>query len=274
MKEIEESIKNIEDPELRLKKKLELMELKQVEKFMGEDTDQTKEQKEEEINLNFALKTEKDYINLAQKSAAKINQVNKSNKNVYQFVKSSMEILLPTLNEDLINNLKNAVIFLKNKKDKKDDKKKKPNEEKKEPVPKSDRFEERKEKENIQSQKKRITKDKRNKIFEDYDTSMEDFKSNLFKVIADLFGEINDIDILIIVIRKLPKLFLYYGRSKSNDFIKFIVINFNKTDWIIQKEIINHIPEMMLILGKNEFILSCIEMLMICYAGDIFIYKR
>ena len=144
MKEIEESIKNIEDPELRLKKKLELMELKQVEKFMGEDTDQTKEQKEEEINLNFALKTEKDYINLAQKSAAKINQVNKSNKNVYQFVKSSMEILLPTLNEDLINNLKNAVIFLKNKKDKKDDKKKKPIEEKKEPVPKSDRFEERK----------------------------------------------------------------------------------------------------------------------------------
>jgi len=144
MKEIEESIKNIEDPELRLKKKLELMELKQVEKFMGEDTDQTKEQKEEEINLNFALKTEKDYINLAQKSAAKINQVNKSNKNVYQFVKSSMEILLPTLNEDLINNLKNAVIFLKNKKDKKDDKKKKPNVEKKEPVPKSDKFEERK----------------------------------------------------------------------------------------------------------------------------------
>jgi len=116
-------------------------------------------------------------------------------------------------------------------------------------------------KDDIESQKKRITKDKRNEIFEDYDASMEEFKSSLFKVIADLFGEINDIDILIIVIRKLPKLFLYYGRSKSNDFIKFIVINFNKTDWIIQKEIINHIPEMMLILGKNEYILSCIEML-------------
>ena len=120
------------------------MELKQVEKFMGEDADQGKEQKEEEINLNFELKTEKDYINLAQKSAAKINQVNKSNKNVFQFVKSSMEILLPTLDEELINNVKNAVIFLKNKKDKKDDKKKKGNEEKKEVVPKSDRFEERK----------------------------------------------------------------------------------------------------------------------------------
>ena len=31
MKEIEESVKNIQDPELRLKKKLELMELKQEE---------------------------------------------------------------------------------------------------------------------------------------------------------------------------------------------------------------------------------------------------
>ena len=46
MKEIEESVKNIEDPELRLKKKLELMRLKQVEKFMGEDVDQGEDQKE------------------------------------------------------------------------------------------------------------------------------------------------------------------------------------------------------------------------------------
>ena len=54
-------------------------------------------------------------------------------------------------------------------------------------------------KEGIQSQKKRITKDKRNKIFEDYDESMEEFKFSLFKVIADLFEETNDIDILILL---------------------------------------------------------------------------
>ena len=90
MKEIEESVKNIEDPELRLKKKLELMRLKQVEKFMGEDNEQDKDQKLEEINLDFELKTEKDYINLAQKSAAKINQANKSNTNVYEFIKANM----------------------------------------------------------------------------------------------------------------------------------------------------------------------------------------
>ena len=110
-------------------------------------------------------------------------------------------------------------------------------------------------------QKKSKGKDKRSEIFEDYDTSMDEFKSSLFKVIEDLLGEINDIDILITVIRKLPKLFLFYGRSKSNDFIKFIVIYFNTTDWILQKEIISRIPEMMITLGKNEYILSCIEML-------------
>ena len=146
MKEIEESVKNIEDPELRLKKKLELMRLKQVEKFMGEDDEQDKAQKLEEINLDFELKTEKDYINLAQKSAAKINQANKSNTNVYEFIKANMELLLPTLSEGLIENVKNAVIFLKNKKDKKGDKKQKGKEKEKEKeiAPKSDKFEERK----------------------------------------------------------------------------------------------------------------------------------
>ena len=116
-------------------------------------------------------------------------------------------------------------------------------------------------KEDIELQKARLTKDKRNEIFADYDTSMEEFKSSLLKVVGDLIGEINDIDILIILIRKLPKLFLFYGRSKSDEFLKFIVNNFNKTDWIIQKEIIAHVPEMMITLGKNDFILSCIEML-------------
>ena len=146
MKEIEESVKNIQDPELRLKKKLELMELKRVEKFIGTDNDQEKEQKNvEEVDLDFELKTEKDYINLAQKSAVKINQANKSNESVYEFLKASIEILLPTLNEESIEKVKTAIIFLKNKKDKKGEKKKKGNEEeKKEVVPKSDRFEERK----------------------------------------------------------------------------------------------------------------------------------
>ena len=148
MKEIEESVKNIQDPELRLKKKLELMELKRVEKFIGtdNDNDQKHDQKDvQEVDLDFELKTEKDYINLAQKSAVKINQANKSNESVYEFLKASIEILLPTLDSDTIEKVKTAMIFLKNKKEKKGEKKKKGNEEeKKEVVPKSDRYEERK----------------------------------------------------------------------------------------------------------------------------------
>ena len=75
----------------------------------------------------------------------------------------------------------------------------------------------------MEQEKKRIKKDRRDEIFKDYDISIEEFKSSLFRVINDIIGEINDIDILIIVIRKLPDLFLFYGKSKTNDFSKFII---------------------------------------------------
>ena len=125
------------------------------------------------------------------------------------------------------------------------------------------------EKDNLEEMKKTITKDKRNEIFQDYDASIEDFKSMLLKVVNDLMAEINDIDILIIVLRKLPKLFLFYGRSKSTDLLKFLVNNFNKPDWIVQKEILCHIPEMVTILGENEYILSCMEMFIINNSNEL-----
>ena len=143
MKEIEESVKNIKDDELRLKKKLELMQLKQAEKFLNEDNEQDKDIKEEEVDLNFDLKTEKDYIKLAQKSVVKINKASKTNKNAYDFIQKTIEMLLPTISEEHIQNVTNAIKFLKNKVEKKD-KNKKEKKEEKEVVPKSDRFEERK----------------------------------------------------------------------------------------------------------------------------------
>ena len=120
------------------------------------------------------------------------------------------------------------------------------------------------EEDELEKEIKKIKKDKRDEIFKDYDTSIEEFKASLFRVINDLIGEINDIDILISFIRKLPDLFNFYGRSKTNDFSKFIINNFNKPDWIIQKEILCHIPKMMTTLGENtlnEYILPCMEML-------------
>ena len=142
-KEIEESIKYIEDPELRLKKKLELMELRRAEKFLGEEKKELKE-----INLDFPLKVEKDYIDLATKSAAKINDVGRGPKYTLEFLKNSILELLPTLDEDSMENFIKTVKILSTKKnkDKGGKNKKNKNEDLKETkaVPKSDRFEERK----------------------------------------------------------------------------------------------------------------------------------
>ena len=144
-KQIEESVKHIQDPELRLKKKLELMELQRAEKFLG-----IQEEKKEikEINLDFPLKVEKDYIDLATKSAAKINDLGKGNKFTLEFLKTSIEELLPTLDEDTMEDLIKTVKIISSKKtkDKGGKKKKDKNKPKKEVkvAPKGDKFEERK----------------------------------------------------------------------------------------------------------------------------------
>lgn len=142
-KEIEESVKHIEDPELRLKKKLELMELRRAEKFLGMEEDK-KEIKE--INLDFPLKVEKDYIDLATRSVAKINDVSKGTKFTLAFLKSSIEQLLPSLDDDSMENLIKTVKILSVKKSKGGKKKKDKNEPKKEVKvePPKDKFEERK----------------------------------------------------------------------------------------------------------------------------------
>jgi phosphoinositide-3-kinase regulatory subunit 4 len=113
-------------------------------------------------------------------------------------------------------------------------------------------------------------------IYNDYDTYLESFKDNLFNVISDIIGNINEIDLIIITIRKLPCLLDFYGRKKSNDFSKFIINNFNKNEWIIQKEILTQIPKMMNTLGQNildTFILPCMEMLIGNNSNDFKTYK-
>ena len=146
-KEIEESVKHIQDPELRLKKKLEYLELRRAEKFLGVE-EEKKEVKE--INLDFPLKVEKDYIDLATKSAAKINEAGKGTKFTLEFLKTNIEKLLPTLDEDTMEDLIKTVKIISTKKTKeKGGKKKKDKNEPKKEVkvekPKQpDKFEERK----------------------------------------------------------------------------------------------------------------------------------
>ena len=119
-------------------------------------------------------------------------------------------------------------------------------------------------------------KDKKNEIYKDYETSLKLFKDELFKVTRDLLGKINEIDILISAIRKLPNLISFYGKNKSSDFIKFIVNNFNKPDWIIQKEILMQIPNMIVTLGEkvlNDYLLLCMEMLINNNSNEIKTYE-
>ena len=123
----------------------------------------------------------------------------------------------------------------------------------------------------------KIKKQKRiEEIYNDYDNCLGVFKDNLFNVIIDVIGSINDIDLLIITIRKLPCLLDFYGKQKSNDFSKFIINNFNKSEWIIQKEILTQIPKMMNTLGHNildNYILPCMEMLIGNNSNEFKIYK-
>ena len=110
--------------------------------------------------------------------------------------------------------------------------------------------------------------DKKNlisEIFSDYDNSLEEFKTNLFKMLSDIIGERNEIDLIIIVIRKLPILLEFFGKCKSNDFNMFILNNFNKTNWFLQKEILIQIPKMIKNLAQEYInpIIACIESLII-----------
>ena len=119
-------------------------------------------------------------------------------------------------------------------------------------------------------------KDKKNEIFKDYETSLMQFKEELFRVTGDLLVKINEIDILITAVRKLPKLLSFFGKNKTDDFVRFIINNFNKEDWIIHKEILIHIPEMVKTLGEkalNLYFLLCIEMLITKNSNEIKTYE-
>ena len=68
--------------------------------------------------MNFDLKVENDYIKLAQKSSAKINEAGKNSNCILEFLKSSLEKLLPTLDEDTIEELIKSIKFISTKKTK------------------------------------------------------------------------------------------------------------------------------------------------------------
>ena len=121
-----------------------------------------------------------------------------------------------------------------------------------------------KEEKNKDKDKKINKKNMMLEIYQDYDTSKEEFINSIHKIITDIIGSTNEIDLLILVIRKLPVLLEFYGKNKANDFNIFILNNFNKREWLLQKEILIQIPHMLKILGRAnlmQYILPCIDSL-------------
>ena len=109
-------------------------------------------------------------------------------------------------------------------------------------------------------------------IYQDYDNSKEEFTNSLLKIITDVFGGSNEIDLLILVIRKLPVALEFMGKGKQNDFNILVLNNFNKREWILQKEILIQIPKMLKILGRNNLInsiLPCMEIFVTNNSNEI-----
>ena len=105
-KEIEKATEGINDKDLKLKMKLELENIKRAEKFLGKD----------EKKGNEYLNVEKDYIDLAQKNAAKINSVKKPLQYTFSYLKQTIDSLLPNLQSEQINELIKVINIIFNKK--------------------------------------------------------------------------------------------------------------------------------------------------------------
>jgi hypothetical protein len=115
--EIDKAVAGIKDDELRLKKKLELQNLRRAEKFLGKD----------ENTDSLVLNLEKDFITLAQKNASRINEAKKPSAFTFSYLKNSIELLGPQLDSERLNDLLKCITVIFNKKLKEenaDDKKK------------------------------------------------------------------------------------------------------------------------------------------------------
>ena len=109
-------------------------------------------------------------------------------------------------------------------------------------------------------------------IYQDYDNSKEEFINSLLKIITDVIGGNNEVDLLILVIRKLPVALEFMGKGKQNELNILVFNNFNKREWILQKEILKQIPKMLKVLGRNNLInsiLPCLEMFVINNSNEI-----
>ena len=121
-------------------------------------------------------------------------------------------------------------------------------------------------------EEKAIKKNLMLEIYKDYDTSLEEFINSIHKIITDVIGSCNEVDLLILVIRKLPIVLEFFGKNKAKDFNMLILNNFNKREWRLQKEILVQIPHMLKVLGRKNlvnYILPCVDSLILNNSNEM-----
>ena len=103
------------------------------------------------------------------------------------------------------------------------------------------------------------------------------FKRRLFSVIQNLFNKPDDIDVLQILIRKLPTLLTYYDYEKADEIFCFCINIFNKKEWILLKEILTVFPVMLDKFDQNKNyrtdLINCIEMILLQNINEHIIYE-
>ena len=109
------------------------------------------------------------------------------------------------------------------------------------------------------------------------DELIRKFKQGLFRAIQNLFNIQDDIDVLQILIRKLPTLLTYYGSEKDDEIFCFCINIFNKKEWILLKEMLTVFPEMLDKFNQSKNyrsdLLNCIEMVILQNANEHIIYE-
>ena len=110
------------------------------------------------------------------------------------------------------------------------------------------------------------------------DGLVKKFKARLFSVIQNIFNKQDDIDMLQVLIRKLPILITYYISDKADEIFCFCINIFNKKEWILLKEILTVFPFMLDQFDKRNKsyrtdLINCIEMILPQNINEHIIYE-
>jgi len=105
-KEVEEEVKDIKDEQLKIKKRLEIEEVKRIKRAFGVN----------DVNDDKALEVEKDFVDLAKINVAKIKAAKKPEAYTYTYLYNEIDLLCPDLSSDKINDLKSLITTIFNKK--------------------------------------------------------------------------------------------------------------------------------------------------------------